>query len=1499
MSSLDLNSIEKTPTQMIILSGQPAISEFRSAAVLAKLKSICPSLTSINSVYINFVSLNPDCEYKNALSSFSIISKDSEEISATSEYLSSAAHSKWATLARLLDHPIKKDSNQNLEPTFFSLYSELASSSPIPKNSLLIVPRLGTTSPWSSKATDIVFTCGLGDCVTQVERGILYFFESSDPDFDLNSMNLSLLHDPMTEQILHEFPSHSSVFTRGEIRKLNHVDLSVPNEFDTSNPELISSYYQQAISKLAAANIEKGLALADDEIEYLVKAYTGLDPVSGTQSQNRLFRNPTDAELMMFAQVNSEHCRHKIFGADWTIDNQEKPHSLFGMIKNSQALNPDYVLSAYSDNAAVLESCNPTLIRRFYPQASDNNSYRFSSLQETTADPVHIVIKVETHNHPTAVSPFPGAATGTGGEIRDEGAVGLGSKPKCGLAGYTVSNLFIPGFEQPWEASTSSVGNPSHISPALDIMLEAPIGAAAFANEFGRPALLGYFRTYLEKVPKSILPAQSTIDSSECTDTPSKKIKLDESSSVEYEVRGFHKPIMIAGGMGSVRSQHMIKNGFNIGSKLIVLGGPSLLIGLGGGAASSLAGGSQSADLDFASVQRPNPELERRCQMVIDACTQLGQLNPIACIHDVGAGGLSNALPELVWESKAGATIEIRKVLSGDHSLSPMEIWCNEAQERYVLAIETEGNLNKFSEIALRERCPFAVVGETTENKQLIVTDSLLNETVIDLPMEVLFGKPPKMSYSDNMLTRPVSAFDSSLLSYISLNEFDSRLNDCVNRLLNLPTIASKSFLITIGDRSVTGLVSREQMVGPYQVPVADVAVSRSTYDIECTSGEAMAMGERPTIALISGAASARMAVGESLTNLAAASIDSIKRVKLSANWMSAAKLSGEGYQLYEAVKAIGIDLCPQLGISIPVGKDSLSMQMKWTKSDNEVENVVSPLSLIITAFAAVDDIRTTLTPQLLTREEAGEETSLLYIDLSNGKQRMGGSCLAQVYNQLGNSVPDVEDPQTLVSFFKAMHESRGNILAYHDRSDGGLFLTLVEMAFAGHVGLDINIESIVKDASSESSIVDSLFNEELGAVIQVRSSSIDAVIQTFAGCGFNKDNIYNVGSVICGHESNPKSDFIEFRLAQKTLFSRKTSELMKLWSETSYQLQKLRDNPITSQQEFETTTEFSASNGQLSGSKVEYLIKDYRPTKSQLYELMPQQILQQSQDILYSAPKLEVTRPKVAVLREQGVNSHVESAFAFHMAGFDAVDVHMTDILSGKVSLNGFTGLISCGGFSYGDVFGAGLGWATTILESQLARAEFTSFFENPNTFSIGVCNGCQMLSNLKSLIPGSSNWPKFIRNKSEQYEGRTVMVRIAENPSSNNAFFSGMEGDRFPIAVAHGEGRAVFDSDDQKRGFNELGLGAIKYYQNNGSANSETEMIPYPYNPNGSDMNVAGCMSDDGRVLIMMPHPERVLLASSNSYVPHDKKKQWEYGAWARMFINTRIWVFNKTGM
>lgn len=1230
----------------------------------------------------------------------------------------------------------------------------------VPQGQLVVVvPRQGTISPWSSKATDIAHNCGLTQ-IHRIERGIAYYLTGELSAAQMQQA-AALLHDRMTEMVLGSLEQASVLFKEAEPAPLASID--------------ILSGGREALQR---ANIEMGLALADDEIDYLYDNFTALE------------RNPNDIELYMFAQANSEHCRHKIFNADWTIDGKEQLKSLFKMIKNTFEVTPDNVLSAYKDNAAVMVGSEAG---RFYPYpAGSNAAGEYSYFHE----PVHILMKVETHNHPTAISPYPGAATGSGGEIRDEGATGRGSKPKAGLVGFSVSNLRIPGFEQPWE---EDFGKPDRIVTALDIMLEGPLGGAAFNNEFGRPALTGYFRTYEEKV----------------------------NSHNGEEIRGYHKPIMIAGGMGNIREQHVEKGEIPVGAKLVVLGGPAMNIGLGGGAASSMASGTSSEDLDFASVQRDNPEMERRCQEVIDRCWQLGEKNPIAFIHDVGAGGLSNAMPELVGDGGRGGKFELRKVPNDEPGMSPLEIWCNESQERYVMAIAPE-RMDVFEEICKRERAPFAVIGEATEAEHLTMTDEHFGDKPIDLPLNVLLGKPPKMH-------RDVK---SQRADGEALVRDEIKLNEAAKRLLRLPSIAEKTFLITIGDRTVTGLVARDQMVGPWQIPVADVAVTAASYDTY--AGEAMAMGERTPLALLNFAASARMAVGESLTNLAAADIGDLKFVKLSANWMAAAGHPGEDAGLYEAVKAVGEELCPALGITIPVGKDSMSMKTQWQDQQGD-KSVTAPLSLVITAFGRVRDVRRTMTPQL--RMDKGD-SKLVLIDLGRGQNRLGGSSLAQVYRQLGDLTPDVDSPELLKGFFDAtqqlIHEKK--LLAYHDRSDGGLFTTVAEMAFAGHCGVEVALDTLGEDDLA------ALFSEELGAVVQVSVEELDAVLEAYKAHGL-EDCVHVIGRPV-------REDVVRFNRNGEEVLSHLRSHYRAIWAETTHQMQRLRDNPECADEEFEAKQNLNDPG------------------------LFADLSFDVSEDI--AAPYINTGRdPLVAVLREQGVNSHVEMAAAFDRAGFAAIDVHMSDILSGRVSLEKFNGLVACGGFSYGDVLGAGEGWAKSILFNNRARDEFAAFFERNKTFALGVCNGCQMLSNLKELIPGAEAWPHFVTNRSERFEARFSLVEVQKN---NSLFFEGMAGSRMPIAVSHGEGRAEFKGNDLAT-VNAEGLVTMRYINNRGDIAAS-----YPANPNGSPEGITGLTTKDGRVSIMMPHPERVFRTVANSWHPDE----WgEDSPWMRMFRNARVYL------
>ncbi|MBE0420358.1 phosphoribosylformylglycinamidine synthase [Pseudoalteromonas nigrifaciens] len=1219
---------------------------------------------------------------------------------------------------------------------------------------VLVTPRPGTISPWASKATDIAHNCGLKQ-VHRVERGIAYYVEG-----ELNAEQLlqvtALLHDRMTEATHSQFEDAAQLFRSDAPRQMSSVD--------------ILSGGREA---LAIANVEQGFALADDEIDYLVENFI------------KLGRNPNDIELFMFAQANSEHCRHKIFNADWTIDGEEQPKSLFKMIKNTFEKNPENVLSAYKDNAAVMKGSKAG---RFFPNTQGEYAYH--------QEDIEILMKVETHNHPTAIAPFSGAATGSGGEIRDEGATGRGSKPKAGLVGFTVSNLRIPGYEQPWE---SDFGKPGRIVTALDIMTEGPLGGAAFNNEFGRPNLLGYFRTYEEQV----------------------------TSHNGLEVRGYHKPIMLAGGLGNIRTDHVQKGEIPVGAKLIALGGPAMNIGLGGGAASSMASGQSNEDLDFASVQRENPEMERRCQEVIDKCWQLGDENPIAFIHDVGAGGLSNAFPELVNDGGRGGKFQLRDIPNDEPGMAPHEIWCNESQERYVLAVGVE-DFDRFEAICKRERAQYAVIGEATAEPHLTVADSHFDNNPVDLPLDVLLGKAPKMH-------RDVT---SKQVVGKALDVTNINVADAAQRLLRLPTIAEKTFLITIGDRSVTGLVARDQMVGPWQVPVANCAVTAATYDTY--HGEAMSLGERTPAALLNYAASARLAVAESLTNIACANIGSLENIKLSANWMAAAGHPGEDAGLYEAVKAIGEELCPALGLTIPVGKDSMSMKTTWRdEGDSQEKSVTSPLSLIITAFGRVDDVRKTVTPQL--RTDKGE-TSLILVDLGAGKNRMGASSLAQVYKQLGDITPDVDSPELLKGFYNAMQVlvADSKLLAYHDRSDGGLFTTVAEMAFAGHTGVTVDINGLTGND------IEALYNEELGAVIQVANSDLDAVNAVL------KDHGLATISHIIGTLNS--DDAIVFNRGKNTVLSNTRTELRTMWAETTYQMQARRDNPECAKQEFDA----------------KFDVKDPGLNVKLNFDL--------NEDI--AAPYIATgAKPPMAILREQGVNSHLEMAAAFNRAGFAAIDVHMSDILEGRLSLEQFKGLVACGGFSYGDVLGAGEGWAKSILFNDMAREQFQSFFHREDTFSLGVCNGCQMLSTLKELIPGTEHWPRFVTNKSERFEARFSLVEIQENPS---VFFNGMAGSRMPIAVSHGEGHAEFANDNAVKAALDSGTVAVKFVDNYGNPTTQ-----YPANPNGSPEGITGITSTDGRATVMMPHPERVFRAVANSWHPDEWR---EDSPWMRMFRNAR---------
>ncbi len=1229
-----------------------------------------------------------------------------------------------------------------------------------------VLPRPGTLSPWSSKATDILHTCGL-QAVERIERGIEYCITSSIPLAPRRRL-LRPLYDRMTEILLAE----------GETVEIFRHRAPVPL---ATIP--LSDHGKTALEQ---ANLELGLALSEDEIDYLARRF------------GELGRDPTDTELMMFAQANSEHCRHKIFNARWIIDGQPRQDSLFQMIRNTAEKSPAGILSAYKDNAAVMEGPEAAVFLR-----TSDRSWHY--LQE----PAHILMKVETHNHPTAISPDPGAATGAGGEIRDEGATGRGGYPKAGLTGFSVSHLRIPDYTQPWEKEDP--GKPGRIVSSLEIMLEGPIGAAAFNNEFGRPNLAGYFRTFDQPVP----------------------------GSRGRQWRGYHKPIMLAGGMGNIRGEHIEKQEIPPGALIIVLGGPAMLIGLGGGAASSQAAGTSAEELDFASVQRANPEMERRCQEVIEHCRALGRDNPILSVHDVGAGGLSNAVPEIIHDWSRGGKFELRQIPCADSGMSPMQIWCNESQERYVVAIHPQ-SLPLFESLCQRERCPHAVIGCATGKEILRVHDKFFDTGdtsqdgprqgyPVDIPMDLLFGKAPQMLRDVAHQAPQLPVFDPGTIDW----------QDAVSRVLRFPAVASKNFLITIGDRSITGLVARDQMVGPWQIPVSDVAVTASGFQSD--TGEAMAMGERTPLALIDAPAAGRMAVGEALTNLAAAPIGKLGQIKLSANWMAACGHPGEDAALYDTVRAIGMELCPALGIAIPVGKDSLSMKTVWKEGEDE-RVMTAPVSLIISAFAPVEDIRRTLTPQL----ERDPETRLILIDLGRGRNRLGGSVLAQVHNALvtreNPATPDFDDPDSFKSFFTAIQalNRRNLLLAYHDRSDGGLLATLCEMAFAGRCGLSIDLTPLGNDPLS------ALFTEELGVVIQIRSQDQEAVwnlltesrLETFS---------HDLGTPVSNHQ-------LSFSHRGETLLTASRAKLQQIWSETSYRLQSLRDNPQCAHQEFAAIAD------------------DTDPGLHVRLSFDP------CDDI--TAPFVHRRRPKVAILREQGINGHVEMAAAFDKAGFEAVDVHMSEILAGQRTLEEFQGLAACGGFSYGDVLGAGSGWAASILFNARAREVFETFFRRDDTFGLGVCNGCQMLAQLKDLIPGASHWPRFTRNLSEQFEARLSLVEILPSPS---LLLVEMEGSILPVATAHGEGRAQFSDDPQNSVAS--GLVTLRYVDHH-----QCPADAYPFNPNGSPLGITGLTNQDGRFTIMMPHPERCFRTVQHSWHPKD----WgEDGPWLRMFRNARAWV------
>jgi phosphoribosylformylglycinamidine synthase len=1292
---------------MLIIPGTSALSDFRISKLLDRLQSVDSSIRSVFAVYLHFIDL-------------------AESLNALENDL----------LHQLLAH----GSGQ-----------EAAVSG---GKRLLVVPRPGTISPWSSKASEIADRCGLSK-VNRIERGIEYRLEASAPLSDsVLKQVAALVHDRMTQSVIFG-EEEPDLFSHNQPQPLLRVEVIV-----------------QGRNALVQANVDLGLALSDDEIDYL------------TQSFQELGRNPTDVELMMFAQANSEHCRHKIFNASWTIDGVEQAQSLFRMIRNTAEKSPEGILSAYSDNASVVTGSDTKVFIR-NPLTGE-----YGYVEEAA----HILMKVETHNHPTAISPHPGAATGSGGEIRDEGATGRGSTPKAGLTGFSVSHLKIPGFPQPWEADN---GKPGRIASALDIMLEGPIGGAAFNNEFGRPNLAGYFRSFEQPVP----------------------------GGEAKRFRGYHKPIMIAGGMGNIRPMLVNKQEIPPGSLIIILGGPAMLIGLGGGAASSQASGAGSEDLDFASVQRENPEMERRCQEVINHCNALGSESPVISIHDIGAGGLSNAVPEIIHDSGRGGRFELRQVHNADKGMSPMQIWCNEAQERYVIAIHPS-SLELFQSFCEREHCPYAVIGEATGEEHLLLSDALLGDKPVDLPMPILFGKPPKMQRTIQRKPKELAPLDTGSIE----------IEEAVRRVLSFPAVADKSFLIHIGDRSVTGLVARDQMVGPWQVPVADVAVTASGF--HAVTGEAMAMGERTPLAVIDAPASGRMAVGEALINLAAARVSSLSDIKLSANWMAAAGFEGEDAALFDTVQAVGMELCPELGIAIPVGKDSLSMKTVWRDEQGE-KIMTAPLSLIITAFAPVADVGKTLTPQLKNTEEG---SVLVLIDLGEGRSRLGGSVLAQVYNQLGNRCPDLDNISGFKAFFNAIQtlSRQDKLLAYHDRSDGGLLAAVAEMIFAGRKGVELTLDGLGDD------VLAILFNEELGAVLQVRRSDLDDVMASLAGAGLGQ----------CSHVIGKVADQPQMTILHggKTVYTSSRKEMQSWWSEVSYRMQALRDNPDCARQQFER-------------------IRDDKDPG-----LNAHLTFDASEDV--AAPFISKARPRIAILREQGVNGHVEMASAFDRAGFTSIDVHMTDIINGRVKLADFTGLVACGGFSYGDVLGAGGGWAKSILFNSRARDQFAEFFQRQDSFGLGVCNGCQMMSGLKEIIPGAELWPRFMRNSSEQFEARVSMVEVLKSPS---ILFAGMEGSRMPVAVAHGEGRAEFLADPLIA--LERQAVALCYVDNYGSRTTD-----FPANPNGSPFGITGLTTVDGRFTIMMPHPERCFRTVQNSWHPDG----WgDYGPWMRMFRNARVWL------
>ena len=1332
------------------LPGSAALPAFRLGKMLAALQREVPAISGVTALSAYFVDTTAPL--------------DEEDL---------------AVLRRLLD------------PTAHPGPDAAGTEPPPPSGAFraLVIPRAGTISPWSSKATDIARNCGF-DRVRRVERGTLWLVSGAG---GASGAPIGALHDRMTERIVllpYAGPGAPPGETAGSLAVPAGIFHDAP-----ARPLAWVSLHPEPLRALRAANRGLGLALDEAEIRWLGDRFGALG------------RDPTDAELMMFAQANSEHCRHKIFNAPWTVDGRPARHSLFDMIRHTHATSPGRVLSAYRDNAAVVDGGTA---HWFGPDPA-NGVYRHRP------ERAGLLMKVETHNHPTAVSPFAGAATGSGGEIRDEAATGRGAESRAGLVGFSVSSLRIPGFRHPWEED--GPGAPPHLATALEIMLEAPIGAARFNNEFGRPALCGYFRTF------------------------------EQPKETEVGVwHGYHKPIMIAGGMGRIRKRHIAKGSLRPGDRIAVLGGPGMLIGLGGGAASS--GGPSATDagesgdtelrreLDFASVQRDNAEMQRRAQEVIDACTRLGDRNPILSIHDVGAGGLANAVPEIVHASGRGARLDFRAIPTADPGMSPMEVWCNEAQERYVLAFDP-ADLDRLELICRRERCPISVLGTVTEDEHLELRDGSGGERIVDVPVDLVLGDTPRRARAVRQV--PVVAREAAAPPP------ESALEPALRRVLQLPCVADKSFLVNIGDRSVSGLVARDQMVGPWQVPVADCALTVADY--LGFEGEAMALGERSPLAVLDPAASARMAIGEALTNLAAAGIGTISDAVLSANWMADA--GRDDAALRDAVRAAALEFCPQLGLPIPVGKDSLSMRTSW-RGESGARAVCAPLSLIVSAFAPVPDVRHALTPMLA--RAAGNR--LLLVDLGLGRDRLGGSALAQVHSDRGGEPPDA-DAGTLRGFFETVQSLLRErvLLAYHDRSDGGLAATLCEMAFAGRAGLRIDLTPLGNEPLA------ALFAEELGAVLQVRARDAGAVVRRLRELPRLAPHVHTIGAA----DSGPR---IRFEHRGKMLLDAARVDLHRTWSETSFRMQALRDDPDCAREAFDVLLDegdpglgasLSFPFGQAAGPIPARPVDVPHPTRG--------------------ATPARVPRPSVAVLREQGVNGHRELAAAFERAGFDPVDVHMSDLLEGRQTLGRFTGLAAGGGFSYGDVLGAGGGWAATVLHRNDLREEFRGFFDRPDTFTIGICNGCQMLARLASLIPGTHGWPRFALNRSGQFEARLVMCEILDSPS---IFFRGMAGSKLPVAVAHGEGRVVAGTTPP--------TACLRFVDNR---HRPTER--YPANPNGSPGGVTGFTSRDGRATILMPHPERTFRAVQLSWHP----AEWgEESPWLEMFRNARRWCAQSSG-